>query len=112
MIAFNARVITVFSLENVYALSEQNAFDEALDTIFETFDDAFDSGKFESIDIILSEVDPARLDTHTLIGFLTASYPGKKYLQNRESLISKVRAQLIVAGVSEQCIIKMLKGLQ
>lgn len=101
-----------FEFQRLYALVEAGESDQALDLIFEFFDDAFCSRRFVAVDQVLGSVDLARLDAHSAYGLLTASYPARESLPARVSLCDRVAARLMEHGRSEADVRSLLRGLR
>lgn len=97
----------MFDYERLYALVDDARFAGALDLLFEHFDDAFRDGRFSEVDGILSTVDVDRLDSHTAIGLLTASYAAQDKLCNWSLCKARVEDRLSDLGRLEA-----LKGFE
>lgn len=98
-------------LDRVYELDAAAAIDDALDAVFEQFDDLFVTDRFDVCDNILAALDPARVDVAITVGVLTATLPARGRLDRREAFVRSVEAYLQRTRAPEE-VEGLLRGLR
>lgn len=68
--------------------------DDAIDILFDTFDDLFMDGEFEKADELLPTIEVEKLDTNLLVALLVITYPAKEKLSNRPAVVERVKERL------------------
>lgn len=82
---------------------------EQLDAIYDKCDELMQAGKWDELDIILSEISIRDTSTDILLGYLTASLPGKSKLPSRFWLYDMSKIELDRRGEDTY---QLLKGLR
>jgi hypothetical protein len=104
-------LVLAFPFQRVYELTSAGRRDRALDVVFANLDELAETRRYELCDQVLDEVNLSRLDTHVAIGFLSASYPFRRYLSARSALLARVREWLLSLGKSTREVDSLLRGL-
>jgi hypothetical protein len=91
-------------------LARQGNMDEALDLIYDSFDERFQKGEFEALEQLLSGIRPADLPVDILLGILTATLPARTKLPSRAELYQRVEATLKERGEYEPGLLAGLEG--
>jgi hypothetical protein len=81
-------------LDDVYSLVGRHEIDTALDVVFTRFDDLLSAGDWDGCDSVLRAIDIQRLDTHLLVGVLSATLPAKDKLTARDKLVERTERRL------------------
>jgi hypothetical protein len=97
-------------LEEIYAQVETRDGRGALARIFDELDACLLEGNVAAADEILREVDPARLDTTTALGFLGITLQAKERLLARAALVARVDAML--QRIEPERAARLLEGLR
>lgn len=83
---------------------------ESIEEVFEEIFDLVRDCEFAKIDAILEKVDVDTESHSKLIGYLSASNPGKRYLAARVQLLERVETRLRADGVDD--VDGLLRGLR
>lgn len=97
-------------LEEIYARVEIGDGRGALARIFDELEAYLLTSNFAAADKILREVDPARLDTTTALGFLGITLQAKERLHARAALVARVDAMLQRTDAARAA--RLLEGLR
>jgi hypothetical protein len=82
-------------LQQVQGELARHQLDAALDTIFQGLDERFRRGAFDDVNYLLPLVEVETLEPEIIVGFLSASFPGREHLSHRADLIRRARARLL-----------------
>ena len=75
-------------------LLSQHSVEEALDIMFEEFDEALISGQFEEVDIYLRDAIVSHYRVETLVGFLSITFVWKNSLKERACFYDRVKVRV------------------
>lgn len=81
-------------VEEAIALQDQDRIDDAIDIIFDHFDDLHHNGKFTESDAALAVTDVNRLGEDLLVAVLAITRLAAKHLPSRPAFVAKVRAKI------------------
>ncbi len=99
--------ISETDFSNTSSLCRENNF---ADLIFDLLGDLLDVNKFEEVDYILKTVDFNRLESYSIVSFLSIMYPyDRSKLKNWREFYEKARIQLLKTETVERTE-KLLKG--
>lgn len=81
-------------IANLKNLSEHNR-DSTMDLLYDTIDDMFGNGEFEKVDSIFElAISQDLSNVDALLGILTATFPGKQKLYNRNDFFLFVESKI------------------
>lgn len=104
-------------LESIYSLISTNLpsnynLEEARDQIFDLIGDLLDENKFEEVDYVLKTVDFNRLESYSIVSFLSIMHTyDRSKLNNWREFYDKARVQLLKTETIERTD-KLLKGFE
>ena len=98
-------------LDEIYLWSAMDRVHEALDKVFDLFDDLMSAGKFKECDALLASADVDRLKSAVAIGFLTATWAARSQLPARAELVSRLTGRLLSEKTPEE-VKQLLAGLE
>ena len=81
-------------LSDVYLLVDSGKTADAIDAVFDCFDDMFEAQRFQESDNVLAAVDITRLDTNLMVAFLTITRCEKDKLLSRSKLVQSIENHL------------------
>lgn len=81
-------------VEEAITLQDQGRIDDAIDVIFDHFDDLHRDGKFTESDAALAPIDVSRLGEDLLVAVLGITRLAVKHLPSRPAFVAKARAKL------------------
>jgi hypothetical protein len=97
-------------LDKVYEADEKLLHCQAVDILFDLFDDLHLEGRFEESDALLESVDVDRLSTTLLVGVLSITHTARYHLPNRSKVVRKIEDRLtLLAPDRVESLIKNLR---
>lgn len=96
----------------LYALQAEGKHAAAMDIIYNAVDSLDVKPDIVNIDIILSQVDPSKLKSSLMIGFLGAAYSLSPMLKEYKLLLDRIETELRSIGRTEEDINKLLSGFK
>ena len=101
--------ISETDFSNTSSLCRENNFG---DLIFDLIGDLLDENKFEEVDYVLKIVDFNRLESYSIVSFLSIMHPyDRSKLKNWREFYDKARIQLLKTETVERTE-KLLKGFE
>jgi len=101
--------ISETDFNNTWSLCHENNF---ADLIFNLIGDLLDANKFEEVDYILKTVDFNRLESYSIVSFMSIMHPyDRSRLSNWQSFYENCKIQLLKTKTIEKTE-KLLKGFE
>jgi len=94
-------------LANTYDNEDE---DNAMDTLFDVFDDLHCARKFEQSNALLETVEVDRLNTTLLVGVLSITYQARSHLPSRTAVVQKIEERLTLLAPDR--VVSLVKGLR
>ncbi len=97
-------------VEDIYSAVDSGERIRAADLLLDHVDDMLLEGAFELCNSLFHIIDPKRLDTHLLIGVLTATLPAAAELRDRPKFVVRAEAYLSKSESPDR-VRQLLEGL-
>jgi hypothetical protein len=78
-------------VDDVYSLVAAGKIDDAMDVVFQEFDELFIAGKFDEANEMLGTIDLLRLDIQLISGVMASTCVAKDKLPGRKLFVEKAR---------------------
>ena len=117
MLSFDNKPLGV-RLDSIYSLISTNLpsnynLEEACNQIFDLIGDLLDEYKFKEVDYVLKTVDFNKLESYSIVSFLSIMHPyDRSKLNNWKEFYDKARIQLLKTEKTEVEVEKLLRGFE
>jgi hypothetical protein len=98
-------------VDKLIEIRDSSHIGKSLDYLFQSIYGLLKNRKFEECESLISGVEISRLDEYLMLGLLTATFPWKNRIQQRDGLYDRIEKQL-EKSYSPDEVAKMMSGLK